>query len=407
MKFPEPLESQKLSFLLEKAASREAMMWKAYVPKKPSTQDTDISPGQRDEAVRWLTDLHSKLKLYPETLCLAISVLDRFLAAIKARPKYLPCIAITCFFLAAKTNEEDERIPSLRELASSSSCGCSPSEILRMERIVLDKLNWDLHAATPLDFLHIFHAMVLLCKSPSLPGLLGSSASQHLALLTQRLLLCLADHSLLQARGSTLALGLLTLELERCCPDWLALTVDLLRKAQIDSSQLICCRERVARSLSTHQASLPPNTVFIYQPLHQSLEPCARGALPRRHPSAPTLPAQAQARAQARAPHPGPTSTTDPTLALLSPPNLRPRPTVRLCVKPSAKRKVEQMEVDEFFDGIKRLYNEEAPAESTAVGGGGGGGGGGGETTKGCSSLLVPRQEGSSPCPPLQPVSVP
>ncbi|XP_063066753.1 cyclin-I [Engraulis encrasicolus] len=421
MKFPEPLESQKLSFLLEKAASREALMWKAYVPKKSSTQDTDISPGQRDEAVRWLVHLHSKLRLYPETLFLAVSILDRFLAAIKARPKYLPCIAITCFFLAAKTNEEDERIPSLRELASSSSCGCSPSEILRMERIVLDKLNWDLHTATPLDFLQIFHAMVLSCKAPSLAGLLGSSSSpgggmspsQHLALLTQRLLLCLADLSLLgQTRGSTLALGLLTLELESCCPDWLALTVDLLRKAQIDSSQLICCRERVARSLSTpHQASLPPNTVFIYQPLRQSLEPCARGggggeggALPRRPPAltlttAPT-PASAQAQALAAADRTS-TTTTSTTLitpALLSPPHLRPRPTMRLCVKPSAKRKVEQMEVDEFFDGIKRLYNEEAPAES---------GGGAGETPRGCSSVLVPRQEGGSPCPPLQPVRVP
>lgn len=87
-----------------------------------------------------------------------------------------------------------------------------------------------------------FHAMVLSCKAPSLAGLLGSSSSpgggmspsQHLALLTQRLLLCLADLSLLgQTRGSTLALGLLTLELESCCPDWLALTVDLLRKAQV------------------------------------------------------------------------------------------------------------------------------------------------------------------------------
>lgn len=38
MKFHEPWGSQKLSFLLEKAASREAKMWRNYVPKKPSSQ---------------------------------------------------------------------------------------------------------------------------------------------------------------------------------------------------------------------------------------------------------------------------------------------------------------------------------------------------------------------------------
>ncbi|CDQ87562.1 unnamed protein product [Oncorhynchus mykiss] len=87
MKFAEPLESQRLSFLLEKAASREALVWKVYVPKKPSpgSQDTDISPAQRDEAVCWLINLHNDTKLYPETLSLAISILDRFLGTIKVR----------------------------------------------------------------------------------------------------------------------------------------------------------------------------------------------------------------------------------------------------------------------------------------------------------------------------------
>ncbi|XP_031711799.1 cyclin-I [Anarrhichthys ocellatus] len=381
MKFLEPWGRQRLSFLLEKAASREAQMWKIYVPKKPSPQ---------------------------------------------ARPKYLRCIAITCFFLAAKTCEEDERVPSLKDMAASSSCGCSPSEILRMERIILDKLNWDLHTATALDFLHIFHAMVLSCRSGFLDSMLGLNRSQHL---TRRLYHCLADHTLTQLRGSMLALALVTLELETCCPDWLALTIDLLRKAQIDSSELIRSRELVARSLSTLRASLPPNTVYIYQPLQSrtTLQPPAQDpALPcctlgiitsttessRDHALATATPAQLKSTAggeeRSLQPWISISSTTNKSsIPILVPPPKHLCPLkVTLRCKASAKRKVEEMEVDDFYDCIKRLYNEDitttavhegATLSKGAVGGGGG---------LGVCSVLLTRQEGSStPCPPLQPVS--
>ncbi|XP_052433859.1 cyclin-I-like isoform X2 [Carassius gibelio] len=343
MKFTLPLESRKLSSLLEKAVSREARLWKAYVPKKPTNQDTDISPEKHDEAVRWLRDVHSQLKLYPETLCLAIGILDRFLSAIKC-------------------------IPSLRELASSSKCGCSPSEILRMERIVLDKLNWDLHSATALDFLYIFHAMVLSCKSGRLNmALSGLNPSQHVALLTQQLFHCLAHNALHQVPGSLLSLGLITLELEKLCPDWLALTVDLLHKLQIDSSQLIGCRELVARCLSMHTASLPPNTVYIYHPLPNAPGPRDGGVLPPWQVS------------------PAPKAPSDPNTTH-----------TRTC-KSSAKRKVEHMEVDEYFDGIKRLYNEESLQEGAPTCTG--------QTVGGGQGPPVTQQNaGSSPCPPLQPV---
>lgn len=58
------------------------------------------------------------------------------------------------------------------------------------------------------------------------------------------------------------------------------------------------------------------------------------------------------------------------------------------------------MEVDEFYEGIKRLYNEEtgvAP-EGTAVTGE--------EPLEENPVLLVRREDHTSPCPPLQPVSV-
>lgn len=38
-----------------------------------------------------------------------------------------------------------------------------------------------------------------------------------------------------QLKGSMLALALITLEMETCCPDWLALTIGLLRKAQVQT----------------------------------------------------------------------------------------------------------------------------------------------------------------------------
>ncbi|EHB09511.1 Cyclin-I [Heterocephalus glaber] len=304
MKFPGPLENQRLSFLLEKAISREAQMWKVNVPKIPTNQS--VSPSQRDEVIQWLAKLKYQFNLYPETFALASSLLDRFLATVK-------------------------KIPVLKVLARDSFCGCSSSEILRMERIILDKLNWDLHTATPLDFLHIM-----------------------------------------------LALAMVSLEMEKLIPDWLPLTIELLQKAQMDSSQLIHCRELVAHHLSTLQSSLPLNSVYVYRPLKHTLVTCDKGVF-RLHPSFVSGPDFSKDNSKPEVPVRGPAAFCHHL------------PAASGCKHTSAKRKVEEMEVDDFYDGIKRLYNEDNAAENVA---------------SVCGTDLS-RQEGhASPCPPLQPVSV-
>ncbi|XP_010073253.1 PREDICTED: cyclin-I-like, partial [Pterocles gutturalis] len=155
MKCPGPPDSSRLAFLLENALAREARIWKVPVFQNLTLKGTDISSLCYKKAVLWIAETSSRFQFYPETFALAASILNRLLASVKAQLKYLQCIAISCLVLAAKTNEEDEIIPSVKMLAVQSGCKRSPAEILRMERIILDKLHWDLYTATPMDFLNI------------------------------------------------------------------------------------------------------------------------------------------------------------------------------------------------------------------------------------------------------------
>ncbi|MBN3277242.1 CCNI protein, partial [Polyodon spathula] len=270
MKCPRLVESQKLDFQLGEALARETQLWKALVFKNGKIQGTDISPTEHDEVVLWLLELCSRFNFYPETFALATSILNRLLASVKAQLKYLRCIAITCMSLAAKSNEEDDVILSIKGLAVQSGYNCSPAEILRMERIILDKLHWDLYIATGVDFINIFHAMVMSSR-PHLPDLLvQKNPSLHAAFLTRQVQHCMACHQLSQFRGSILALAIITLELERLAPDWFSVFTDLLKKAQIESIEFIRCKELVDHHLSSLE-TFPPNAVYIFHPENQDI----------------------------------------------------------------------------------------------------------------------------------------
>uniref|UniRef100_A0A3Q2QB71 Cyclin I family member 2 n=2 Tax=Fundulus heteroclitus TaxID=8078 RepID=A0A3Q2QB71_FUNHE len=283
MKNPLAAESRRLLGLLEAALLREARLWKVPVFKNGCIQGSDISLSQHQQTIVWIGEMSRLFRFCPETFALGACVLNRLLSTVKAQRKYLKCIAFTSLVLAAKINEEDEVLGSVKDLVVRSGCNFSTAEIVRMERIILDKLHWDLYTATPVDFIHIFHAL-LISGHPHLapsfgPGMdpgTGAGAipvkPRHqkippsgfqAALWTRQVQHCMACHQLWQFKGSTLALAIITLELEALTPDWFSVFTDLLKKAQVDSAEFIHCKEIVDEYLHSMEFSLPANAVYI------------------------------------------------------------------------------------------------------------------------------------------------
>uniref|UniRef100_A0A8C4N208 Cyclin I n=1 Tax=Eptatretus burgeri TaxID=7764 RepID=A0A8C4N208_EPTBU len=151
-----------------------------------------------------------------------------------------------------------QMVPRARRLARVSACGLSPAEVLRMERTILVKLGWDLHVPTALRFLHIFlQAVSLACPTMS------SKCTTMLGLLTRHLETCLSWHTLAASRPATLALALLSLQLEGLGQQgWLGLTAPLQTRAKIQIQELVQCREEIHRFLFPFDRS--SNPVFLY-----------------------------------------------------------------------------------------------------------------------------------------------
>ncbi|KAK5918245.1 hypothetical protein CgunFtcFv8_003024 [Champsocephalus gunnari] len=349
MKSPGAAESRRLVVLLEAALLREARLWKVPLFKNGCIQGADVSSSQYQEIIFWLGEMNRLFHFCPETFALGVCVLNRLLSTVKAQPKYLKCIAFTSLVLAAKINEEDEVIGSVQDLVVQSGCSFSTAEILRMERIILDKLQWDLYTATAVDFIHIFHALLVsghphLVPSIGLgsasdpgspaagPGLQKRPAGLQAALWTRQVQHCMACHQLWQFKGSTLALAIITLELEVLTPDWFSVFTNLLKKAQVDSGEFIHCKEMVDEYLQSLEFSLPPNAVYIFN-----------SAL---------IPDQQRAW----------------------------NPTLRL--RRGRGGFAQQGDTDEFYDGFRCLYSEETTQQGNNV---------------------DSQQKNVSPCPPLHP----
>ncbi|KAJ8777401.1 hypothetical protein J1605_014784 [Eschrichtius robustus] len=239
------LDELQLDAHLTQAQGREARLWLGG-----RLQQVEICEAFQ-EVVLGLLRVENIFDFSQTTFNLALTIFRRLIVSVKIKKCSLHCVTITSLRLAAKVNEEEELIPRIKDFIKHYGSGYSPNELLRMELAILDKLHWDLYSGTPLDFLTIFHALVVLGwpHVKELPP--QRNPSLHVASLTRQLQHCMAGHQLLQFKGSTLALVIITLELERLMPDCCTPISDLLKKAQVGIRQWNHCKELVKQQLTS------------------------------------------------------------------------------------------------------------------------------------------------------------
>ncbi|ELW50558.1 Cyclin-G1 [Tupaia chinensis] len=114
----------------------------------------------RDFEVKDLLSLTQFFGFDTETFSLAVNLLDRFLSKMKVQPKHLGCVGLSCFYLAVKSVEDERNVPLATDLIRISQYRFTVSDLMRMEKIVLEKVYWKVKATTAFQFLQLYYSLI-------------------------------------------------------------------------------------------------------------------------------------------------------------------------------------------------------------------------------------------------------
>ncbi|KAG9281270.1 cyclin-G1 [Astyanax mexicanus] len=248
-----------LKGLLEKEARYQPKLCGLRILESANDNGLRMTAKLRDFEVKDLLSLTRFFGFSAETFSLAVSLLDRFLAAMKIQPKHLSCVGLCCFYIAIKTSEEEKNVPLANDLIRISQNRFTVSDMMRMEKIILEKLYWKVRAPTALHFLRLFHSHIQEKVDADSKKILNIDR------LEAQLKACHCSFTFTKMKPSLLALALLALEIEEQhefeSVEALRETLqELQHQLSIKDGDLACVRELVAKCLieySTTKCSKP------------------------------------------------------------------------------------------------------------------------------------------------------
>jgi hypothetical protein len=112
----------------------------------------EITWDMRQTLVDWLLQVHLRYHMLPETLWIAINIMDRFLTKRVVSLVKLQLVGVTAMFIAAKY--EEILAPAVDEFVVITERGYTKEEILKGERIMLQTLDFRIsHYCSPYSWM--------------------------------------------------------------------------------------------------------------------------------------------------------------------------------------------------------------------------------------------------------------
>lgn len=118
--------------------------------------------------VDWLVDVHLKFKLKPETLFLAVNIIDRYLEKAAVVKKKLQLVGITSLFIAAKY--EEIYPPPLKEFVHVTDRAYTRDELLDLEGKIISALKFKFTVPSSLFFFERFGRIAKLSEKGMMMG---------------------------------------------------------------------------------------------------------------------------------------------------------------------------------------------------------------------------------------------
>ncbi|KAL6551982.1 hypothetical protein OROGR_008136 [Orobanche gracilis] len=150
----------------------------------------DINERMRAILIDWIIEVHHKFELRDETLFLAVNLIDRFLAKHSVVRKKLQLVGLVAMLLACKY--EEVSVPVVDDLVFISDKAYTRKEVIEMESLMLNTLQFNMSVPTPYVFMRRF--------------LKAAQSDKKLELLSFFLIeLCLVEYEMLKYPPSLLA----------------------------------------------------------------------------------------------------------------------------------------------------------------------------------------------------------